>query len=225
MNDADKRAALLNAKLRPFARKVAAAEAIIAETIRTASPAFVAYSGGKDSTALLWLARRIMPDIEARILLWPESELLGNFADNIAAWRALGANIREVHLTRRHWTEKVAGKWEALNDAAPARSVFIGLRAQESAVRRLSLRRFGIFHERGDGRLRVCPLARWSTMDVASVIASNDLPLLDRYEESIDVRTTTRIIARPGLTEQALDEMRRRDPSALTALRQIYPGD
>lgn len=226
MNPDDARVARLQARLPHFARKVAAAKEVIAETIADHPQCFVAYSGGKDSTALLWLAREVQPDIEARILLWPESELLGNFAEIIAAWRECGANIRELHLTRSSVAEKNKDKWRRLNDLAPATAVFIGLRASESSQRRIALHRYGVVHRRSsDGRVRVCPLAWWSTHDIAAAIHANNLPMLNRYDESIDVRTSTRVVARAGIGKRILHDMHERDPAAWARLRSIYPED
>lgn len=225
MRDGERSAALLLARLPAHRRQVERAREVVRRTLEQHAPAYVAYSGGKDSTVLLHLARTVAPTIEARILLWPESHLLGNFDEVVDRWRALGATIHAVRQTRASFRERSPDKWRYLDAIGPIRSVLIGLRARESSIRRMSLRRFGVAHRRSDGIVRVCPLAGWSTMDVAAVIAAHDLPLIDAYEATIDVRTTTRIIARPGLTEKALAQMRETRPDAMAHLREIYPED
>lgn len=82
-----------------------------------------------------------------------------------------------------------------IHDAA-----FIGLRAEESPQRRMTLfscRTPGLpqfVYRMASGRLRICPLARWRTEDVGAYIVARRLPLLAAYrEEGLETRTTARL--------------------------------
>lgn len=190
---------------------------------------FVALSCGKDSAALLSLVRDVDPSIDSRILLWPESEALGNYADTIAAWRATGANVRELHLTRMSLDESVPERWARLRDLAPCDGHFVGLRAQESRNRRIALARHGILHcyrsGHSAGHWRCAPLAWWSVDDIAAQLYLSEAPLLDTYyAEGLEARTSTRL-PRSEARDDAIAMLQRRGALTMRAARAFYPDD
>jgi 3'-phosphoadenosine 5'-phosphosulfate sulfotransferase (PAPS reductase)/FAD synthetase len=89
MRHEDREMGRLRAKLAVYQRRVDQSRTIISKALRMASdedhPLFVSYSCGEDSAVMLDLVREQAPDIECRILLWPESEVVGNFGEVIAA--------------------------------------------------------------------------------------------------------------------------------------------
>jgi len=63
----------------------------------------------------------------------------------------------------------------------------------------------------------------WAQDESILVTFTNPNQARDPYEESLDVRTTTRVIVRAGLREMSLDAMRQRDPTAMHKLMNLYP--
>ncbi|WP_157066599.1 hypothetical protein [Hyphomicrobium sulfonivorans] len=188
---------------------------------------FVALSCGKDSAAMLSLVREIDPTVPARILLWPESEILGNYDATIAAWRAIGVHVDALRLTRASLDESVPERWAQLADVAPCDGHFVGLRASESRHRAIALGKYSPLHQYRSGPLvgqwRCAPLTRWSTDDVAAQIYISGAPLLDVYgDEGIDARSSTRI-PRASARDAAMTQLQRRGRGALLALRRVYP--
>jgi predicted phosphoadenosine phosphosulfate sulfurtransferase len=221
----EREAALLWARHPTHRRRVAEAEAVVAAALARCARPYVAFSGGKDSAALLWLARRAAPAIPARILLWPESHLLGDYDAVLAAWAARGPAVEPLRLTRASLAERAPERWGRLHAAGGHDAVLVGLRMDESRVRRISLARWGAIHQPAAGPLRVAPLMRWTTLDVAAAIEAHDLPCLSVYrEEGYASRTSTRI-PREAVRDRALADLRARDPAAWAALRQVYPGE
>lgn len=226
----DRERGRLRARLPVFLRRVDRARAIIAETLsfERSAPLFVSYSAGKDSAVMLDLVREQAPDIEARIALWPESEVIGNFTEVISAMRARGANVVACHMDRQSIDESVPDKWHRLATHQPASGYFVGLRREESAHRRISLARFGPIHEIRSGLmsgyLRVAPIADWSLDDVAAWIVTHDTPVLDTYEAlGLEERTATRIVVRAK--DECMSQLAQTRPWALAQLRRVYPDD
>lgn len=223
-NEAVRETARLHARLPAHRRRVEAARSVIRSALALHPDAYVSFSAGKDSGVLLHLVMEQKPDIEARILTWPETRLLGDYDAVIAAWRQRGARIVEVSRHRESIRERNPEKWKALHCGATA--YFVGLRAEESRGRMTSLRRFGCVHRLRNGLTRIAPLAWMSTDDIAAIVLTNGLPVLRTYHEhGFDSRTATRIIARPGMQETVMATLRRRDPVAYARLRDLYPED
>lgn len=190
---------------------------------------YVAFSGGKDSAALLDLVIEQKPDTEARMLLWPESEVMADYDRVISAWRDRGVRVSVLRLSRNSLDESVSDRWQSLAQMAPAGGVFVGLRADESRHRAIALARHGVVHRYVSGPLaglvRAAPLAAWQTADVGAWISTRDLPVLDTYDVlGISARTSSRI-PRGQARDQAMSQMAVARPWATTALRHIYPDD
>jgi 3'-phosphoadenosine 5'-phosphosulfate sulfotransferase (PAPS reductase)/FAD synthetase len=216
----------LHARLPAHRRRVEAAAALIGRALSELSPRpFVACSFGKDSAVLLHLVQQQCPDIEARFLRWPETELMGDFDRVIGEWRARGANVCELDLWRASAGERVPDRWARLQALSPAAGYFIGLRAEESKGRRASLRCHGDYYTLASGLVRVAPLAWWALADVAAYVAVHDLPTLKNYRElGIAARTASRVPRASGDARQmALTDLQRMDPVAHARLRQLYP--
>lgn len=223
------------------------ARATIAEALHRCEAPYVAFSAGKDSQALLWLVREQEPTISARILTGGETRLLHSNLDEVLDWwRARGAALDEVHIdhvftgpwaeaTMWEQYESFVGEWRRYLLPEGADAVFLGLRAEESATRRRTLRlrepdtHYSIYRYRRSGLnhvaglLRVCPLDEWTTADVAAVVAMYDIPMLAAYEHGgMDARTHGRI-GRSAIRCGQLTELRARDPVAYNRLVLRFP--
>lgn len=217
--------AQLYARLPVHRRHVEHAHSIIRQTLDVCERPFVACSFGKDSAALLHLVRTYRPDIEARFIRWPETELLADFDRVIGEWRALGANVVILDLTRSTLDERAPGRWDALRNLSPTDGQFVGLRADESRARQITLNAHGHLYRTAAGYWRSCPLARWNTLDVAAYVTLHKLPTLSAYERhGFEARTTSRIPrAQHSIREEALARLREDDPAAYQQLRAMYP--
>ena len=206
-------------------RRLERARAAVRRALAEHPTAYVAWSAGKDSGAVLQLAREVRPDIEARILTWPETRLLGDYDRVIADWRARGATIVEVGLTRSSVDERVAGRWSALQGDSAA--YLCGLRRDESRTRRIALSMFGdrdgVYRTAG-GIVRAAPIQHWTTLDVAAFVQAHAVPVLSVYTdtaEGFDRRTSTRV-PRPSVRDAMLADLRERNPAAYAALSALY---
>jgi phosphoadenosine phosphosulfate reductase len=187
-----------HARLPAFARRVGRA----LEAIREATAhgrIGVSFSGGKDSTVLLDLVRRVVPDAPAA------------FFDSGCELAAIYATVSQygVATIRPRLTFKdlarYSGWWgyETPVDTEcqwPAKQILIdepseafvcrerlsvialGLRAEESRGRALNAYTRGELYRGTDRTWRCCPLAHWSVSDVWAYLASRDLPYCAAYD-------------------------------------------
>ena len=213
---------------------------------------YVAWSAGKDSSAMLWLAAEECPTISARILTGGETRLLYPSLDSIIAWwreRWPQMDLQEVlvdhvfapgweHATWEEQWRTFFNEWDRyLNRSCGDWDGFlVGLRAEESRMRRAWLRRripdceYAIYRyspnrSRASRNLyRICPLDRWTVADVATLHVLHDIPLLETYHaEGIDARTHLRTGRRSVQEFGQIAELRRRDPESYNRLIQRFP--
>ena len=215
----------LRSKMAGYRKAIDRAKGIIHEGLEKCPDAFVACSFGKDSSVLLDLVKREKPDIEARFVRWDESALLYDFDRVIGEWEGRGVDITQIHLQRDSLDDKVADRWERMAKARPAGGSFVGLRAQESKGRRITLAANGTVYKNVKGFWRICPLAWLQTEDIAAYIYEHDLPTLSVYdEEGFQERTASRVPRNDYMIRQEmLNKLAARDPIAFARLEQIYP--
>jgi sulfate adenylyltransferase subunit 2 len=226
MDKAQSERARLYAKLPVYRRRLAQAMAIIEEGLERCDSPYVACSFGKDSAVVLHMVRQLVPDVQARFISWPETELLGDYERVMGEWRALGADIRVLNLSRKTLDEKVADRWLQLQAVEPADGYFSGMRKEESRARRVILNSQGaIAYIKQSGTVRICPIADWKTEDVAAYVVEHDLPTLKAYKDhGFETRTASRVPrAAFSIREQALEQLRQDDPAAYRQLEQMYP--
>lgn len=195
-----------------YRRRVAAARQIVADALTQCQRPYIAFSGGKDSMAMLHLARTVAPDLDC-VYFDCGCETPGTRAA-IAAMRARGHDVTTLQ-TEHSIVEmcqmvgalgydgpnKLDGQWhwkhsdwrEVLVEEPIRRmmgmgydAALVGLRREENRYRSIILNKYGSIHRRQDGLLKVYPLARWEGADVLAYLFEHELPLSDIYLDPDD---------------------------------------
>jgi len=189
----------LRGRLRAFTRKVERALDVIAGA---APPVGIAFSGGKDSTVVLDLVRRVFPDAPAGF--FDSGAELQDTLDLVAATTnvqtipALDGGLIELCRQNGYWGhEPEADDPQPVDFAealiyAPARAfvernglqtVALGLRAGESVGRRFNAIKKGERYRVADDVAHLCPIQWWSEDDVWAYIATRELAYNAAYDK------------------------------------------
>lgn len=216
----DQRSAILYAQLKQHKALVNKTSGFIRWALERVRTPYVACSFGKDSAVMLHLVRLQCPDIAVRFIRWKdETEFIDNYDEVIAQWGNL--NLNQIELSR----ESLADKRKERYNTSDFDSYFIGLRASESTVRRITLKKDGMFYKNKAELVRISPLADWQDADVAAYVFSNHLPVLNSYlKDGITSRTASRIPrADYGIRESFVARLKRRDFAAYQQLVIKFP--
>ena len=194
----------LQANLPRFRRNVERSLGIIREALEEEPASYVSWSGGKDSTVLLDLVRKIRPDIPIvhvrTDIEYPDcKEWVDNFIrerglnvtilEPPSAWQVLveeggpfgQVNVATSRIDKECFFEPLAKEAEAKGYC----QVFLGLRAEESRARLINLRVRGTrYYNQGRGLWTVLPLAWWSARDIFAYHVINDLPWEPIYDRT-----------------------------------------
>ena len=176
--------ARLHAQTHGFASRVQRARGAIERALRIARAPYVAFSGGKDSTVVLALVREYMPDIPA---VWSDDEwYLPETEEYMARIEAEGVNLHHIRTNAWH-TEwfRIAGDYDGIPDYAKRQEwdlVFLGLRQEESAKRRVHLRTCGLLYQCKNGFWHCNPIGDWTWRDVWAFILSRGLDYNRAYD-------------------------------------------
>ncbi|MCL6479876.1 MAG: phosphoadenosine phosphosulfate reductase family protein [Peptococcaceae bacterium] len=233
----------LHAKLPAYHRRVEQAKEIISGVLRHVKNPYIAFSCGKDSSVLAHLVLQQVPNAPLRFLSSGETRLVHNVDHVLDYFRTDGAIIQEINIDRvfseewknATWDEqRKAGRHdlELLNDRS-FDCIFMGLRAEESRQRKISLYQsqteglpyFCYRYVAGERRnmVRCCPLGRWTTMDVGAYIVEHGLPYLDWYDhQGFEGRTTARLTG-DAVRQYALTWLKKNKPDSWNKLSQRFP--
>jgi len=150
---------------------------------------YCAFSGGKDSTVMVHLALRVVPDV--MVLHWDYGRYYVplKFHDEIIAI-VKGLNVKNFRLETSDKYDKlkrrainVLGE-DYLGKLIPKirregyEGVFVGLRAEESCKRTVRIKQGGAY----GGIKEYYPVGHLTWMDIWAYIVSNDLPYLSHYD-------------------------------------------
>jgi phosphoadenosine phosphosulfate reductase len=234
------------AQLDRFRRKVELALQAIREA-REKGRLGVCYSGGKDSSVVLDLVRRVDPD--APVAFFDSGSELRSTYDVIERQRA------EVIAPRYSMVEmaRYAGWWGCADPVDPGcpfdaklvvieepaetfvvrrglRALASGLRAEESSARSKHARSRGVLYQGKDRTWRCNPISFWDLRDLWAYIASAGLDYnaaYDRMAEAGMPRESQRVATLLGARGDGMGRkmwLRRAEPEAWARLVREFPG-
>ena len=184
------------------AHRVDEARRAIADMQERAPRAYIAWSGGKDSTAMAHLAAglgvRVAMSVKDDLDFPGEEEYLRVLA---AQW-GIRLDIERPAFSLQSWlvehpgldaSDDMHGRATAFSEAAfyslidayrdrhGCPGVYLGLRGEESRGRKMNLATRGLVYEKCGGEIVCQPLARWRGIDVFAYLLSRDIPVLPLY--------------------------------------------
>lgn len=198
MTEVERKAFALHARLPGFARKVERALLVLTTAKEQGRQPYAAFSGGKDSTVMLDLVRRVFPEAPAVFAddEWHLPETLAVLPQIPNLTRVAGQRTHASWFTA--WVEGPAnlppgvvwidamqhgsrmGTWARQHDCDTA---CIGIRADENSYRRKHVRAFGeLFYAKSRDFWHCYPVAWWSLSDIWAYIVSRDLPYNQAYD-------------------------------------------
>lgn len=191
MQDAWCRLYEAHARLPSHRVRVRATEHWLCDRLLIAEAPYVAFSGGKDSLALLALVASIDPSVpiltQGDDLDWPEKRA---YCERVVS--LLGCTDYEYRLSSVsaraqlcEGSERITGTFShVVREYVRQRqltTVLIGLRSEESRARRVSRARYGRDYVTRDGMRHLVPLADWSGRDVLAFCVARGLELFSLY--------------------------------------------
>ena len=208
-----------------MAQKIKAAVATLRSGLASAPRSYLSMSFGKDSAVCLHLLSRLVSidKIDARFLRWPETDMLGDFSQVESQWADRGIKVTTISMSRGGLDSADAERWSALDAVADCDGVILGLRAEESRGRKITLRHHGDIYRLKSGMLRICPLAWWTTSDVAAYVVKHGVPVLSTYKNHGFGERTSARVPREAMRHEMMLLMRQRDPARAATLCEIYP--
>lgn len=217
----------VHAQSQPFRRRLSGALAAVELALATATKPYIAYSGGKDSLALMWLVHSVREDVT---VAWTDDELeYPEVVEHMAALQAVAGDQMMIKRgTHEHagwftpWSERpyfrdpIPGTFDtgmSVDDWMAACGydlVFTGVRGEESRRRRDALAQTGPLYRVASAVPWHCtPLAWWGEHDVWALIAREGLPyspVYDRLDEIGVKRERMRIGPLPLAHRDHLEE-------------------
>jgi 3'-phosphoadenosine 5'-phosphosulfate sulfotransferase (PAPS reductase)/FAD synthetase len=195
--------ALLRCQLQDYKTRVERARDFVSRALTQCKKPYVAFSTGKDSTALLNLVREQCPNVAVVYLdspgcALPESlKLLDTYERqgmNLIRWQVKSflEIYREVDLEDPRWDaitmkELVYKPVKQLITEHGFDGIFLGLRADESHARRVSAHMRGeLFFRKSNQVIECLPLLWWSADDVWTHILSEDLLYNAAYDHGFE---------------------------------------
>lgn len=208
MNDAEREAYLLTARLPAFGRKVEQSKEIIRRALKEKGRWVLSFSGGKDSTVLadllfqcgwkgagiyFWYSKYENPSENDRQVQWARNEYGFDIQKHRCygsydAWKEVGHFfvIPETENEKTAARKCAAGFKEtsrSFMSEIDAQNIFMGLCKEESRARQISLNMRGpLYRTKLREGWTCCPLSNWTGTDVWAYTVSRGLPYLGIYD-------------------------------------------
>ncbi len=218
----DNKSASIYAQLKPYKALVNKTSGFIRWALERVKNPYVACSFGKDSAVMLHLILQHKPDIPVVFVKRIETDLVDNYQEMIKAWGI--KNLITVNMMENtfDFISKSVIKTGMKTIEQNYDSFFVGLRAQESVGRRITLKKDGMFYKNISGLTRICPVAFWTEKEIAAYCLSNNLPTLSTYiKEGFSARTTAGISSKTPA--ESLASLKSRDIESFNKLLNMLP--
>lgn len=221
----DLKTAKLYSQLPSYKRLIDKTNQFIISSLGKVETPYLSCSFGKDSAVMLDLVLNHLPSVKVVFVRRIETDLVDNYQDVISQWQSKKALNLET-ISYKGWAENGEGQSVGIANATKILehhdSYFVGLRADESVERRITLKTHGDYYLNKQGKTRICPVAWWNTKDIATYILTNDLPTLNTYKEfGFDERTTAAIPSK--FPRESLANIKARDIQAYNQILQLLP--
>lgn len=257
MRDSEKELYMLHSALPSYKRKLQASLDLLQKAKNMGGKWCVSYSTGKDSTVLLDLAYQVFgkelivlhqsygkTDLPGTVELFEKAKrkyplkfIVNQAPSNLEVLEKAGGffdkpTTKQQKEAWKWWREQ---GWEKADEMARDAGVtgnIVGLRAQESRARKISISVHGTFFYNKKQQMHQCrPLAYWNSRDIWAYIISNELeyhPVYDfarNEEERGRIRNELTLIrGMETLSERGLlAETRMRYPEFIEEIIQEYP--
>ena len=230
-------------KTSAYARAVESAKKIIEEALLNHT-CCISWSSGKDSTAMTHLVRSFDASIPVIIQFddcdWPSKK---EYVQRVAAthnwkyhvvepdfsvWKAaLESGIGNVNIcAQTHWITKesflrpLREKQQELG----CDCVFLGLRANESRIRKINVATRGTLYQLKNGMWHALPMARWAAEDVFAYMYVNGIEinpcyLQNRITAPENIRLSWAIPTPTSISKDGIEHLRLYYPSQYRRLR------
>ena len=212
-------------------KKIDGCLAIIDEGLQTMKTPYLSFSGGKDSTLLLWLVLKVAPDIKV-VFMNPNDHLpdIYDFTYQLVdAWQLNFFELPHVKydgLTYEEYLglsneklERMAIK-DPMNNYARSHGHdgnFWGIRADESKGRQWMIKKYGpLFFSKRDQLWRCSPIAHVSLQDLWDIIDAYNIPYCNLYDKNL-------IFSRNELRSTGWKSKKKLTQGGLVHLKKYYP--
>ena len=218
----DLRSAKLYIQLRQFKALVNKTSGFIRWALERVEHPYVSCSFGKDSSVMLHLVLQQKPDIWVKFLTKKETGLIDDY-NAVIEWWLTNYHINLEVIQYKGWLEGGKKKGIAANvKDSGFDSFFVGIRKDESFGRRVSLKKYSMFHKLKSGKIRIAPMADWKTDDIAAYMLAYGLPVLRAYQkEGFEARTTSNIPSK--YPHESILRLKNQDIAAYNKLMRIFP--
>lgn len=182
---------LMHAKQSAFKKKVSASINLIESCV--SNNMYVAVSGGKDSTVMLDLVRRVIPTAPAVFSddewMFPETESYVLGVKNLVR---IASPARHSYFFTSNTKKRDGIKWinDAVNNSMQVYAkqqsyncAMIGLRKDESQKRRTHINALGNKFTTKSGVVQCYPIASWTTNDIWAYIRSSGIEYNKAYNK------------------------------------------
>ena len=195
MKEIDRKSFILHSRSKTFQKRVGQSIGIIEKALTAKQKWYVAFSGGKDSTVVLNLVLKLLPD---SFIFWSDEEFfLPETGEYIQRLKKNGLNIRQCNgeIKPTEWftsnKDKQGTGKTALAKSLNLGGVFLGLRAEENGYRKIFLRKYSPLYFAENRDIWLCnPIAWWTVRDVWTYIISNELDYNKAYDKLSDLGLT-----------------------------------